>query len=111
MERRRFEVNHHEKDLHKAIDIRWANGTVPGSFFASDIFHNFAGLLDEWAAANPDLLDYFGGKSLMTQSHGQSLMSFFEARFKIKGIYFLDEPETELSPKSQLKSEIVSLWF
>jgi len=38
----------------------------------------------------------------MSQSHGQSLMSFFKARFKIKGIYFMDEPETALSPKTQL---------
>jgi predicted ATPase len=29
-------------------------------------------------------------------------MSFFKARYKIKGIYFMDEPETALSPKSQL---------
>ena len=43
------------------------------------------------------------GKSLMSQSHGQSLMAFFTSRFKIKGIYFLDEPETALSPKSQLE--------
>jgi predicted ATPase len=48
------------------------------------------------------MLDYFGGKSLITQSHGQSLMSYFTSRYQRKGIYFLDEPETALSPKSQL---------
>ena len=48
------------------------------------------------------MLEYFGGKSLVQQSHGQSLMSFFKSRFKIKGLYLLDEPETALSPKSQL---------
>jgi len=37
---------------------------------------------------------------LMIQSHGQSLMSFFKSRFKIKGLYLLDEPETALSPAS-----------
>jgi predicted ATPase len=52
---------------------------------------------------DPGLIDYLGGKSLMSQSHGQSLMAFFTSRFKIKGIYFLDEPETALSPKSQLE--------
>jgi len=30
-------------------------------------------------------------------------MSLFRARYKIKGLYFLDEPETALSPKSQLE--------
>jgi predicted ATPase len=51
---------------------------------------------------DPGLLSYLGGESFMSKSHGQSLMAFFTSRFKIKGIYFLDEPETALSPKSQL---------
>jgi predicted ATPase len=38
----------------------------------------------------------------MTQSHGESLMSFFRSRYRLKGLYLLDEPETALSPKSQL---------
>lgn len=100
--RRRFEVNPYEKDLHMAIDVRWTNGVVPGSFFASEIFRNFAQLIDEWAVTNPGQLEYFGGKSLLTQSHGQSLMSYFRSRYQIKGLYLLDEPETALSPKTQL---------
>ena len=60
-------------------------------------------ILDDWAAASPGLLEYFGGESLMTKSHGQSIMSFFKARYRIKGIYLLDEPETALSPKTQLE--------
>jgi predicted ATPase len=53
--------------------------------------------------ADPEMLKYFGGESLVTQSHGQSILSLFRARYKIKGLYFLDEPETALSPKSQLE--------
>jgi predicted ATPase len=30
-------------------------------------------------------------------------MSFFKARYQIKGLYLLDEPETALSPRSQLE--------
>jgi len=30
-------------------------------------------------------------------------MSFFKSRYKIKGLYLLDEPETALSPKSQVE--------
>jgi predicted ATPase len=30
-------------------------------------------------------------------------MAFFRSRLKIKGLYILDEPETALSPKSQLE--------
>lgn len=99
----RFEINPYENELYKYISVKWNNGSVPGSFFASQIFRNFTELLDEWASSNPGILDYFGGSSLMTKSHGQSLISFFESRYKIKGLYFLDEPENALSPKSQLE--------
>jgi predicted ATPase len=103
IERRRFEANPYEDALHRFIEVEWTDGMVPGSFFSSGIFRTFAESLDEWAAASSEILDYFGGKSLITQSHGQSLMSFFKARYKIKGLYLLDEPETALSPKTQLE--------
>ena len=103
IQRPRFKASPHERDLYKTIEVEWNNGRVPGSFFGSQIFDNFARILDEWLTMDPGLLEYFGGKSLLAQSHGQSLMAFFESRFKIKGLYLLDEPETALSPKSQLK--------
>jgi predicted ATPase len=102
MERTRSVINPFEDQLFLYLEVEWTDGAVPGSFFSSQIFQNFAQLLDEWDACNPGQIDYFGGKSLLTQSHGQSLMSFFKARYKIKGLYLLDEPETALSPKSQL---------
>ncbi len=102
LERTRFHVNRYERALHQFIDVEWTDSSVPGSFFASEIFRHFAESLDEWAAATPGVLDYFGGESLVTQSHGQSLLSFFRARYRIKGLYLLDEPETALSPRSQL---------
>jgi predicted ATPase len=103
LEGARYKRNPYEKALYLFIGVEWINGSVPGSFFASDIFKDFAQYLDEWATANPEFLKYFGGESLISQSHGQSLMSLFRARYKIKGLYFLDEPETALSPKSQLE--------
>ncbi|OPZ86008.1 MAG: hypothetical protein BWY76_01151 [bacterium ADurb.Bin429] len=59
-------------------------------------------MVEEFAAADPGQLKYFGGASLVTQSHGQSLMSYFRARYRVTGLYFLDEPETALSPASQV---------
>lgn len=103
MERSRCTHNPHEKQLYRFITIDWADGKVPGSFFASQIFHHFSQILDEWAASDPGVLKYFGGESLITQSHGQSLMSFFHSRYKVKGLYLLDEPETALSAKKQLE--------
>ncbi len=98
----RYEVNPYEEQLYRCLFLEWTNGKVPGSFFGSETFRYFRQSLDEWAVADPEMLQYFGGKSLVTQSHGQSLMSFFRARYRIKGLYLLDEPETALSPKSQL---------
>lgn len=102
-EGRRYQVNPYEKQLYKYISLEWTNGKVPGSYFGSEIFNDFKRTIDNWAASDPDQLHYVGGKSLMTQSHGQSIMSYFRSRYSVKGIYFLDEPETALSPKSQLE--------
>jgi len=99
----RLETNPYENDLYKFIRVEWNNGFVPGSFFSSETSRYFARCLEEWAEADPEQLEYFGGKSLLTQSHGQSLMSLFRARYRIRGLYILDEPETALSPKSQLE--------
>jgi len=99
----RLRSNPYEKALHMFIAVEWTDGAVPGSFFASEIFRDFTQYLDEWAVADPEMLKYFGGESLVTQSHGQSIMSLFRARYRIKGLYILDEPETALSPKSQVE--------
>ena len=99
----RSPANPYKDKLHNCIAVEWADGRVPGSFFGSAIFQHFAEILDEWAATDPGQLKYFGGRSLTTLSHGQSLMSFFRARYQIRGLYLLDEPETALSPKSQLE--------
>jgi predicted ATPase len=98
----RVNANEYERSLHLFVRPEWAAGPVPGAHFGSDRFRDFSALLEEWAVADPGQLKYFGGKSLLAQSHGQSLMSCFGARFARKGIYFLDEPETALSPRTQL---------
>jgi predicted ATPase len=94
--------NHYEDLLQQSMRIEWTNGKVPGSFFASEIFRHFAEILDTWGMADPGCLNYFGNGSLVTKSHGQSHMTFFENRFRRKGLYLLDEPENALSPKMQL---------
>jgi predicted ATPase len=102
-EGRRVAKNRYEKRLADFLSIAWRAERVPGAFFASSVFEDFARILDDWAAADPGQLDYWGGRSLVTQSHGQSTMSFFKARYRLKGLYVLDEPETALAPKAQLE--------
>jgi len=72
-------------------------------FFSSERYQHLAKIIDEWAISDPKLLEYFGGRSLLSQSHGESFMSYFTSRFAIEGIYFLDEPETALSPRRQIE--------
>ncbi len=102
-EKTRVKTNPYAQILYRYITVHWTDGHVPGSFFGSDTFRYFAQSVEEWAIADPGMLDYFGGKSLITQSHGESLMSMFRARYELKGLYLMDEPETALSPKSQLE--------
>ena len=99
----RFVHNKYEDRLRHYLSAEWIAGPVPGSFFGAQIFQHFTQALDEWAAADPGQLKYFGGQSLVTKSHGQSLMAFFRSRYRIRGLYLLDEPETALSPRSQLE--------
>lgn len=101
--RGRYHHNPYEDSLYRYITAEGDRGEVRGSFFASEIFRHFADLLDEWAAADPETLAYFGNTSLLEQSHGQSHMAFFGNRFRIPGLYLLDEPENALSPRMQLE--------
>jgi len=101
--RRTVARNPFAERLYECLGVRWASGAVPGSFFAAEIFRNFAELLDAWAATDPGVLAYFGGSSLTEKSHGQCNMAFFESRFRIPGLYLLDEPESALSPRRQLE--------
>ena len=89
--------------LYECLDLRWLGDAVPGSFFAAESFRNFAELVDAWAAGDPGLLAFFGGSSLTEKSHGQCNMAFFESRFRVPGLYLLDEPESALSPRRQLE--------
>jgi predicted ATPase len=102
-EGRRDPKNLLEDQLHQYLRFEWSDGKVPGSFFASELFRHFAEALDQWGRADAGCLDYFGSRSLITQSHGQSHMAFFEHRFARKGLYLLDEPENALSPARQLE--------
>lgn len=102
-QRARYRKNAYEDALSDFISLGWRDGPVPGAFFASELFKSFAQLLDEWASSDPGLLEYFGDRSLMTLSHGQGHMAYFENRFSRPGLYLLDEPETALSPTTQLR--------
>lgn len=75
-----------------------------GYFLRAESFYNAATYLEEVdkAPGLPSVFDFYGGKSLHAQSHGESFMALCLNRFGGKGIYLLDEPEAALSPQNQL---------
>ena len=95
--------NPYETRLADYVTVTWANGSVPGSLFRAETFRDFADFLDDVALCDPGRLKYHGGHILNTLSHGEAILSYFSGRYHIKGIYLLDEPETALSPSSQVR--------
>jgi len=92
-----------EAKLANYVSVTWANGRVSGSLFRAETFHDLADFLDDVALCDPGRLKYHGGRILNTLSHGEGMLSYFRGRFRVKGLYFLDEPESALSPASQIK--------
>jgi predicted ATPase len=101
-QKRRVDRNPYQEHLYRYIEVGWKNGRKPGAFFSAENFLYHTQCIDDWAAADPRLLEYFGGKSLLSQSHGQAILSYARARYVREGSYILDEPETALSPRTQI---------
>ena len=84
--------------LAKALRAAWLPKVTAGWFFRAESFFSVARFLDEAArdanAAPPDFLSF---------SHGEGFVRFFEERMSRQGIYFLDEPESALSPRRQIE--------
>jgi predicted ATPase len=95
--------NPYETRLADYISVTWSNGHVPGSLFSAETFRDFADFIDDVSLCDPGRLKYHGGQILNTLSHGQAILSYFRTRYQRKGIYFLDEPESALSPSKQIE--------
>ena len=68
-----------------------------GFFLRAETFYNLATEIDEIGVSQ-----FYGGRSLHEQSHGESFFATFMNRFKGNGLYILDEPEAALSPMRQM---------
>jgi predicted ATPase len=78
----------------------WLPKVTTGWFFKAETFFSVARYLDMAA------LDDVGGApppDFLSWSHGEGFVRFFEERMSRQGIYFMDEPESALSPKRQLE--------
>lgn len=84
--------------LAAALRGAWLPKVTNGWFFRAESFFSVARYLDEAAQAAggppPDFLSW---------SHGEGFFRFFQERMGRQGIYFLDEPESALSPRRQVE--------
>jgi predicted ATPase len=95
--------NPYETRLVDFVTITWSSGSVPGSVFRAETYRDLADFFDDVALCDPGRLQYQGGRILNTLSHGEGTLSYFGGRLQRKGLYLLDEPESALSPTSQVR--------
>ena len=120
-----------QRELSRALKLTWNHRVTRGFFLRAEDFFGFTKSLaklrsemqerlrqvdeefatsSDWAKglakgpARNSLADMERryGIDLDANSHGQSFLKLFSARFVPGGLYLLDEPEAPLSPQSQL---------
>ncbi len=121
----------HARTLAKAMKLAWTHRALRGFFLRAEDFFGFtkrlameraqfkqrlAEIEDEYRdrsdhaktlAMGPirgslTAMQRSYGQDLDANSHGESFLKLFQARFAPDGLYLLDEPEAPLSPTSQL---------
>ena len=93
-----FSTRDSHSELYEYIRlIRGVRKPTNSFFFRAETFYNLATQIDEL-----NVSDYYGGKSLHEQSHGEAFFATFMNKFKGNGLYILDEPEAALSPMRQM---------
>jgi predicted ATPase len=120
-----------QRELGRAFRLTWNRRVKRGFFLRAEDFFGFTKALaklrsellarldevddeyrdrSDWAkglakgpaAASLADMERRYGVNLDENSHGQSFLKLFQARFVPGGLYLLDEPEAPLSPQSQL---------
>jgi predicted ATPase len=93
-----------DHDLARALRPSFRQRPRDAYFFRGEFIAHYAQLLDA-RKADPsfwaDPYAAYGGKPLLTQSHGEGFLAVMQNRIE-KGLYLLDEPEAALSPQRQL---------
>ena len=83
--------------LHAALRLGRGRKPADGYFLRAESFFNVATYMDQVG-----YLAGYGGKSLHKRSHGESFLTLLVHKFRGKGLYLLDEPESALSPTRQM---------
>lgn len=98
-----FSTRDTHSDLEKAIRlVKGIRRPADEFFLRAESFYNVASQIDDYESEIEGYLEFYGGKSLHGQSHGESFLALAQNRFRPGGLYLLDEPEAALSPQRQL---------
>jgi predicted ATPase len=81
-------------ELSNALRASWLPKVTKGWFFRAETFFSVARYLDAVGSSADFLLSH---------SHGEGFMRFFEERCQRQGIFIFDEPESALSPARQME--------
>lgn len=93
-----FSTRSSHSELYEYIRlIRGSKKPQNGFFLRAESFYNLATQIDELKVG-----EFYGGKSLHEQSHGEAFFATFMNKFEGNGLYILDEPESALSPMRQM---------
>lgn len=87
-------------ELADTLRAAWLPKVTTGWFFKAESFFSVARYLDDAARGDPTGAP---PPDFLSWSHGEGFLRFFEERMSRQGIYFMDEPESALSPKRQLE--------
>ncbi len=124
----RDETLGHARALGKQLKFVWKQKSHRGFFLRAEDFFNFARRLQTTQRELKEIADGFDneftgfalglakgsvlaqrqalieryGENLDANSHGESFLKIFQARFVPGGLYLMDEPEAPLSPQRQL---------
>jgi predicted ATPase len=102
-----FSTRASHSELHAFVEPRPGNLRY-GFFLRAESLFNLATEIERvdregWAAALPKrTIDYFGGRSLHEQSHGESFLALFQNKLHGGMLVLMDEPEAALSPIRQM---------
>jgi predicted ATPase len=105
-----FQTSENQQYADKVIRIKCTNTRPQDNYFLrAESFYNVASNIDyldaeaeKYGGYGTPIKNFFGGKSLHEQSHGESFFSLINNRLTGNGLYLFDEPEAALSPMKQM---------
>lgn len=106
-----FSTRESHSDLYQYLRLSKSLISIEQAFFLrAESFFNLGTeieRLDKEPGSAIPIIHSYGGISLHEQSHGESFFALFKNRLKEPGLYFLDEPESALSPTRQLQFLVI----